>query len=54
MRHYVIVTQMRRASLPFENSSGQEQVLYAHQEQIKNYKVYKSVIPFYRYTYPWV
>ena len=46
MRHYAIVTQVRPASLPLENSTGQEQALYVHQRQIKNYKVYKSVTPF--------
>jgi len=46
MRHYAIVTQVRLASLRLENSTGQEQALYAHQEQIKNDRVYKSVTPF--------
>jgi hypothetical protein len=46
MRHYAIVTEVRLASLPLENSTGQEQVLHAHQEQLKNDKVYKSVTPF--------
>jgi predicted metal-dependent TIM-barrel fold hydrolase len=45
MRHHGIVRQVRLASLPLENSTGQEQALYAHQEQIKNYEVYKSVTP---------
>jgi len=46
IRHYAIVTQVRLASLPFENSTGQEQELHAHQEQLKNDKAYKSVTPF--------
>jgi hypothetical protein len=46
MRHYAIVTQVRRASLPLENSTGQEQALYVHQEQIENDKVHKSVTTF--------
>ena len=50
MRHSAIVTQVRLASLPLENSTGQEQELYAHQEQIKNDKVYKSVTTF-KHTY---
>jgi hypothetical protein len=46
MRHYAIVTQVRLAGLPLENSTGQEHALHAHQEQLKNDKVYKSVTPF--------
>jgi len=56
MRHYAIVTQV---SLPLENSTGQEQALYVHQEQIETDKVHKSVTTFkdthiYIYIYPWL